>query len=252
MKQILIRADDLGYCEGVNFGIAKTVKDGFVRTVGLMPNMPTAAHGLKLLEGADICLGQHTNICLGKPCADPAKIPSLLDEHGNLKSSKVYRAAYAAGTEITSLDEMVLEVDAQYHRFVELTGREPQYFEGHAVMNNNFFKALEIVANRYHLKYNDMIPTEKIGHFNGKAIASCLPRSKEGQSLYQVFKDCVQSARKDIPTVFVFHPGYVDAYLLKNSSLNIRRTEDVELLSDPEIRRWLKEQSVELITYNDL
>ena len=28
MKKILVRADDLGYSEGVNYGIAKSVKDG--------------------------------------------------------------------------------------------------------------------------------------------------------------------------------------------------------------------------------
>ena len=28
MKRILVRADDLGYCEGVNYGIAKAVKEG--------------------------------------------------------------------------------------------------------------------------------------------------------------------------------------------------------------------------------
>ena len=57
MKKILVRADDLGYCEGVNYGIAKSVKDGIIRSVGLMPNMPDAEHGLKLLEGLPVCLG---------------------------------------------------------------------------------------------------------------------------------------------------------------------------------------------------
>ncbi|MBR3265159.1 MAG: ChbG/HpnK family deacetylase, partial [Erysipelotrichaceae bacterium] len=32
MKKILIRADDLGYSEGVNYGILKSVKDGLVRS----------------------------------------------------------------------------------------------------------------------------------------------------------------------------------------------------------------------------
>ena len=40
MKQILIRADDLGYSEGVNYGIAKAVNEGVVKSVGVMPNMP--------------------------------------------------------------------------------------------------------------------------------------------------------------------------------------------------------------------
>ena len=41
MKKILIRADDLGYSEGVNYGIAKSVKDGIIGSVGVMTNMPS-------------------------------------------------------------------------------------------------------------------------------------------------------------------------------------------------------------------
>ena len=66
VQQILIRADDLGYCEAVNYGIAKTVREGIVRSVGVMPNMPAAMQGISLLEGCDVCLGQHTNICVGR------------------------------------------------------------------------------------------------------------------------------------------------------------------------------------------
>ena len=36
MKYLLIRADDLGYSEGVNYGIAATVAAGLVRSVGVM------------------------------------------------------------------------------------------------------------------------------------------------------------------------------------------------------------------------
>ena len=62
MKYLLIRADDLGYSEGVNYGIAAAVAAGLVRSVGVMTNMPAAVHGLGLLHGHSLCLGQHTNI----------------------------------------------------------------------------------------------------------------------------------------------------------------------------------------------
>ena len=65
MKKLLIRADDLGFSEGTNYGIAKSVKDGIIRSVGLMPNMPAAQHGFELIRDCDVCLGQHTNICVG-------------------------------------------------------------------------------------------------------------------------------------------------------------------------------------------
>ncbi len=46
MKQLLIRADDVGYSYAVNVGIARSVREGLVRSVGVMPNMPEAARGV--------------------------------------------------------------------------------------------------------------------------------------------------------------------------------------------------------------
>ncbi len=73
--QLILRADDIGYSEAVNYGIEKSVKDGLIRSAGLMPNMPAAAHGLKLLEGTGICIGQHTNLCLASPAPTPNASP---------------------------------------------------------------------------------------------------------------------------------------------------------------------------------
>ena len=149
LKQLLIRADDLGFSEGVNFGIAKTVACGLVKSVGVMTNMDTAAHGLELLKGMNVCLGQHTNICTGKPLTNPKQIPSLCRENGEFKPSSVYRSAAKRGEDFVVLEEVILEIEAQYRRFLELVGREPEYFEGHAVASTNFFKGLEIVAQRH-------------------------------------------------------------------------------------------------------
>lgn len=63
--------------------------------------------------------------------------PSITNEHGEFKSSKEYRSAKE---DFVVLDEVILEIEAQYERFVELTGRQPQYFEGHAVSSKKLFQ----------------------------------------------------------------------------------------------------------------
>lgn len=253
MIQLILRADDVGYSEAVNYGIAKTVKEGLIGSVGLMPNMPSAAHGLALLEGTGVCIGQHTNICIGRPCADPARIPSLLDENGFLKSSRTYREAWKKGECFTVLEEMVLEIEAQYQRFVQLTGRQPQYFEGHAVLSKHLMQGLEIVAQRHGLKYNNMYPGDETGTFGGRPVAACPMRSMEPDyDPVQSLKDAVLHARTDMPNVYVCHPGYLDAYLLRSSSLTVNRTKEVEMLCDPAMRSWLEEHNVQLLRYSDL
>ena len=88
MKKIIVRADDLGFTEGVNYGIEKACRDGIIRSVGIMTNMPATKHGYDLVKDLPLCFGLHTNICAGKPLSDPKLIPSICDEKGNLKSSK--------------------------------------------------------------------------------------------------------------------------------------------------------------------
>ena len=253
MIDLIIRADDVGYSEAVNYGIEKTVKQGLIGSVGLMPNMPAAAHGLALLEGTGVCIGQHTNICIGRPCADPASIPSLLDENGMLKSSRTYREAWKKGECFTVLEEMVLEIEAQYQRFVELTGRQPDYFEGHAVLSRHLMQGLEIVAQRHGLKYNNMYPGDETGTFGGRPVASCPMRSMDPDyDPARELKEAVLHARTDMPNVFVCHPGYLDAFLLRSSSLTVNRTKEVEMLCDPAMRTWLEEHGVRLLRYSDL
>lgn len=253
MLKLVMRADDLGYSEAVNYGIEKSVKEGFIGSVGLMPNMPAAKHGLSLLKGTGVCLGQHTNVCLGKPCANPDSITSLLDENGNLKSSKTYREAYAKGEDFVVFEEAFLEIEAQYMKFRELTGKDPDYFEAHAVTSVNLYKALEAVAGKYGLRYNDMSPVKAEGKFDGISAAACKMESMSPDyDPWQCLKRAVENARKDMPNIFVCHPGYLDDYVLTSSSLTVNRTKEVAMLCDSKMRQWLAEQGVELVTYNDI
>lgn len=253
MIRLILRADDLGYSEAVNYGIAKTVKEGLIGSVGIMPNMPDVQHGFELLKDTKVCFGQHTNICLGRPCSNPADIPSLLDERGNLKSSRLYREAWKKGECFTVLDEMVLEIEAQYQRFKELAGRDPVYFEGHAVLSNHLTEGLRIVAERHNLKFNNMFPGDETGDFGGAPVAACEMKSMEPDyDPFQALKQAVLKARTDMPNVFVCHPGYLDEYLLNSSSLTINRTKEVTMLCDPKVKKWISEQNVQLITYDDI
>jgi len=253
MIQMIIRADDIGYSEAVNYGIEKSVRDGLIRSAGLMPNMPYAEHGVRLLEGLDVCIGQHTNICLGRPCCDPADIPSLVQKSGDFQPSSAYRSAFNEGRDLVSLDDAVREAEAQYFRFKEITGKEPAYFEAHAIASENLWKALEIVAEKHHLPFNYMTPLTKIGSFCGKPVAACTMESmSEDYDPFATLKKAVADAREDMPNIFVCHPGYIDDYLLKHSSLTVNRTKEVAMLCDPAVREYLENHHVRLLSYLDI
>ena len=249
MKQIIVRADDLGYSKGINYGIADSVKSGIVRSVGVMVNMPDTVHGLELLKGLPVCYGLHTNICVGKPLTSPKRIPSLVDETGNFKSSKAYRTAKE---DFVVLEEVMLEIEAQLDRFIELTGEKPCYFEGHAVMSANFYRGLAMVAAKRGCDYlgPDFVGGFKFRHTN---IVSALDSMNADYDPMETLMAC---SEKDYPAdtvpVMICHPGYLDAYILKTSSLLKPRTAEVAMLCDPHTRVWLNENDIKVITYDDL
>jgi len=249
MIHVLMRADDLGYSEGVNYGIAKSVKDGIIKSVGVMPNMPSVEHGLALLKDTDVCLGQHTNICMGKPLTDPKLIPSIVDENGNLKASKIYRSAKE---DFVVLEEVILEIEAQYERFVSLTGEKPHYFEGHAVASDNFFKGLEIVAKRHELKYSGMSFGEKPLEIGNTKVFITMESMELQYDPFETLKNMVLKGKEEETHMMVCHPGYLDAYILKNSSLTFPRPFEVEMVCANATKKWLSEHQVHLISYDNL
>lgn len=256
MKQLLIRADDIGYSYAVNLGIARSVNEGLVRSVGLMPNMPEAARGYSWVAGSDIAVGQHTNVCLGEPCADPAKIPSLLGADGRFHSSREYRAKFKAGQELVDYDECVIEVEAQLERFRAIVGRDPDYFEAHAVASNNLFQAIHDVAQAHGLKEQ---PMGALGDMSKPCTCGNTPvrllmgSMAEGYRPAEYIRQAVEGMADGETVVVVCHPGYLDQFILNNSSLTADRTKEVDALIDPALRAWLEAQpNLKLVDYRDL
>lgn len=245
--KLIMRADDLGFSEAVNHGICKAVKDRVITSVGMMPNMKAARHGYALIKDLDIALGQHTNICVGRPLTDPKLIPSLVNEKGEFCSSKEIRAR----TEDTiDIRECELEIEAQYKQFRMITGKDPDYFECHAIASQNFFTALKNIAERYHLFYENIVFDKE---FEEKTGIHGIPLAKlDKNNLYDpkaYMNENAEIAKQYDCCVFVFHPGYLDHYILTHSSFTLIRAMECDFLCSDWIRDWIKDHHFELTDF---
>lgn len=249
MKKLLLRADDLGYSEAVNYGIEKSIREGLICSLGVMVNMPATQHGVELIKDCDIALGVHVNICAERPLTDPSLIPSLVDEKGYFKSSKTYRTT---SDDFVVFEEVVIEIEAQYQRFLELFGRKPDYFEGHAVASANFFKGLEYVAEKYGLKYSGIPINDSPLKIGQSLVEFNMESMIADYSPYEMLKNMAERATDDVVQLGIFHPGYLDDYILSNSSLTIPRTKEVEVLVDNRTREMLQKEGIRLIDYRQL
>jgi predicted glycoside hydrolase/deacetylase ChbG (UPF0249 family) len=248
MAKMLVRADDLGYSEAFNYGLARAVKSGIVRSVGVMANMEWAEHGVKLLEGTDVIFTVHANICQGKPISDPKLIPSLVDENGEFKDKSLYREAKE---DFVVLEEAVLEVEAQFLQLMQWIGKKPFMVEAHAVPSNNFNKAIVIVAQKYgveHLKFGSRGPM--IGKYTFKFS---MDSGNPDYNPFESFKKAAQQPMaEDEACLMVLHPGYVDEYIMKTSYITTNRALEVAFAINPEVPQWCEENGVQLLTYADL
>lgn len=253
MKKILIRADDLGYSRSVNFGIFDSVHNGIVNNVGVMVNMPSTRMGLDLLKNEDIDLGMHTNISNGKPVLPAKDIPSLVDKEGNFKRSKVYQHSKK---DFVILSEAVAEVDAQYHLFLKLVGRQPDYFEGHAVMSENFRKALQIVAERYHLPFLDFPIGNNIKFKQHTYFSPYLGGYKDGKidenyDPENALLNLIKYSEDGTTPMYISHAGYLDYYLITHSSLTIPRVKEAQTFTSSRIKEFITDNNIHLVRYSE-
>ena len=248
MTRILLRADDLGYSMGVNCGLAWACDNGLPMSIGLMVNLPDVRHGYELIANKGHCLGMHTTISAGRPLSDPAEVPSLVDEAGVFHPSDFYRNA---ASDPAALADVEREAEAQYQAFVALTSREPDYVDVHAVSSENFIIGARNVAERHGRPFSYLAASGEVMHVGSSDMLLHGSQGNLGQLL-----DAAMAAEEQAPSPIVhalmLHPGFVDAQLMRSSSLTIPRTIDAEILRSSALQALAALSDIEFVTYRDL
>ena len=248
MTRILLRADDLGYSVGVNCGLAWACDNGLPMSIGLMMNLPDVRHGYGLIADKGYCLGMHTTISAGRPLSDPTEVPSLVDENGAFHPSDFYRNATV---DPAALSDVEHEAEAQYQAFVKFAGREPDYVDVHAVSSENFIMGAHNVAVRHGRPFSYLAASGKVMRVGSSDVLIHSSQGDLGQLL-----DAVMEAEDHVPSpvahILMLHPGFVDAQLMRSSSLTLPRAVDAELLRSSALKTLAELGDIELVTYRDL
>jgi len=62
---------------------------------------------------------------------------------------------------------------------------------------------------------------------------------------------CLDSIKKNNCSVAIFHPGYLDQYILMHSSFTLIRPMECDFLCGEWIKNWIKENGIELVDFRD-
>jgi predicted glycoside hydrolase/deacetylase ChbG (UPF0249 family) len=137
VRRLIVNADDLGYTEGVNRGIAEAHRAGIVTSTTLMVDRPAAAHGVELV----------------------AALPRLgLGLH-----------AVVDGVEPGRCEE---ELERQLARFRELAGRQPTHLDSHHHTHRGagLLPRFEAFADRHGLPLRDRDVRHEGGFYGAAAV----------------------------------------------------------------------------------
>ena len=216
--KLLIQSDDYGLTRAVSQGIIHGIRHGILRNTGMFVNMPWTEECFQLIEPYldRISLGIDLNVTSGYPIARKEEIPNLLTKHGEFYSSSERKRFLIDNdtVELRYYEEFYKEFDAQIQKFIQLTGKKPDYIHPHAFMTSEIIK-VKSTLKEYILKNEDELLKKEY-------------------------------------CILIGHMGYVDKDLMDLSSFNLYRINDLEAVTSKEIKQWVQTNNVDVITYRDL
>src|SRR5229473_2333031 len=274
MRNLIVNADDLGWTQGVNRGIAEAHRNGIVTSTSLLANGCAFEEGVRsALQSPRLGVGVHLNLSDGKPLA-PGGPETLL-----------FRLT------AKSLDarEVELEWNAQIEK-VRAAGIRPTHLDGHKHVQ--MLPGLFAVALRLAKKHG--IEAVRVSHeasslraalnSGGELAGLMLKQGVQARGLKLLARDArkmaeragvaaadyfcgiaqtgvltkkgIQQMLASLPegtTELMCHPGYADAELEKSATrLQKSRQTELEILTDKEIRKSIAALGIRLINYGEI
>ncbi len=289
MRNLIVNADDLGWTQGVNRGIAEAHRNGIVTSTSLLANGCAFEEGVQsALQSPRLGVGVHLNLSDGKPLAPARQVKSLLDENGNF-SGGPETLLFRLTAKSLDAREVELEWNAQIEK-VRAAGIRPTHLDGHKHVQ--MLPGLFAVALRLAKKHG--IEAVRVSHeasslraalnSGGELAGLMLKQGVQARGLKLLARDArkmaeragiaaadyfcgiaqtgvltkkgIQQMLASLPegtTELMCHPGYADAELEKSATrLQKSRQTELEILTDKEIRKSIAALGIRLINYGEI
>ena len=287
LKNLIVNADDLGWTDGVNRGIAEAHRNGIVTSASLLANGAAFASGVELARATPgLGVGVHLNLSDGEPVAGRDSVKSLVNERGEL-DAKPESLLLKLATRGVVLEEVEREWDAQIQK-IRVSGIAPTHVDGHRHVQ--MLPGLFEIALRLAKKHG--IGAIRISHEasnlraalsagSGQKGSVVMKQGVQARGLKMLARDAHEQAERagiaaadyfcgiaqtgeltregvlrlleilpEGSTELMCHPGYADTELAKSATrLQASRQTELEILTDTRVRNLVASQGIRLIDY---
>jgi len=287
VKNLIVNADDLGWTEGVNRGIAEAHRKGLVTSTSLLANGQAFASALEVAHANPaLGVGVHLNLSDGPPMAKAETVRGLLNDRGCLEGGPESLLLRIASRSLP-VEEVEREWDAQIQK-VRDAGIEPTHLDGHKHVQ--MLPGLFEIALRLARKYG--IGAIRVSHEESQLRAMLasggeqktgvvLKQGVQARGLKLLARDAREMAERaglatadyfcgiaqtgaltregverlleslpDGTTELMCHPGYVDEELRATKTrLQESRGVELQILTDARIRKLVASRGIRLISY---
>jgi predicted glycoside hydrolase/deacetylase ChbG (UPF0249 family) len=273
--RLIINADDYGRTPDISRGIRDAHLRGLVTSSTAMMNMSPATNDIRiaLKETPNLGLGVHLVLTAGKPLLPAAKLPTLTTSAGSFLNLD----KFVSLARDLNLDEVKAEWHAQVETFVAAAGKKPTHFDSHhhsSYFTPGLFKSMLELAREYDVpirlpvahntgKNIEGLPEElspSLLEFGPQLLEEFQPRSPD--AFFASFYDNYATRGEFLRILGLFlpngmfeimcHPGYVDETFAKESSYAYQRQTELEILTDPSMRKEVERRGIQLISFEQL
>jgi hopanoid biosynthesis associated protein HpnK len=287
VKSLIVNADDLGWTEGVNRGIAEAHRNGIVTSASLLANGSSFASGVEVARSTPgLGVGVHLNLSDGAPVAARELVTSLVNDRGEFEGGPENLLLRVARGGLP-LHEVEQEWEAQIEKVRDL-GIQPTHLDGHkhVHMLPGLFELALRLAKRYSIgaiRVAHEASSLRAALSAGEELhtAAVLKQGVQARGLKLLARDAREQAERagistadyfcgiaqtgemtkqgvaqllrslpDGTTELMCHPGYADQ-ALRNTSTRLQdsRQTELQILTDVEIRNLVASQGIRLIDY---
>lgn len=243
--KLIINADDFGLSEGVNKGIFHGMENGLITSTSAIVSGKYFKEGAKeALEKGITSMGLHMLLTNGKPLSHPDRISTLIDENGCFYSRKEFLEKEIDYGQVRE------ELEEQIQLFLS-TGLELDHIDTHhGFMNKDdtMRSLIQELASKY------QVPLRNEGNLNNNIRKVDTVYFNHGTP-YHTIEDVLHflSTRSENEIVEIgCHPGYNDEFLESISSLNAYRENDLAVMCSEELKAFVKENNIQMISYREL